>query len=567
MKTMRPLPQSIAASMLLSFLILIPDSSLASGPLIPPGAPAPMWKSLQEIQPRTLIASLPYNIVTPGSYYLSNNLTVNAGTAITIAASSVTLDLNGCTLASTETTATEDAGIAINGGLCNIAIMHGAVQGFGNGIVSSGASNVWVSGVAVSGCTDNGIIVGGFGFGAFDVPLNNPNTIVEACTVTVGGTSDVTGFGGVGISASIVKGCSAVSGGGDGISAYQVSDSMGYALLSGLPGTAFQGTGIVAVSAINSYGYSAEWCGLSAYVADNCLGYSSNNGEYGLNAYTANNCFGDCASLTGIGLDVTDANGCTGVGGFAGVWADGTANGCYGTSPGGYGIWAGAAHNCQGYSTATNTTGNSVAALSAAVADNCTGGMDGGNPQSGISFYGVQAEAAHNCTGGSTYGPGVYVYPGTAENCFGSSTYGAGVNAVIANNCYGCSTNADGILATTANNCYGVSQSNDGLDAVNANNCYGFSQTGSWGLYCNVANNSYGNCTGGGNYGAGLYAGSSANNCSGYNTRGYGNGLQADIAIGCYGYDNAVGGIGLYVNIANSCDGNSDVITHKYNMP
>src|ERR1051325_5982475 len=77
-----------------SFLCALCESVvLAQGNLAPPGAPAPTMKSLAQIEPRTPISSLPFSITQPGSYYLSGNLTGTTG--ITIAASGVTLDLNG----------------------------------------------------------------------------------------------------------------------------------------------------------------------------------------------------------------------------------------------------------------------------------------------------------------------------------------------------------------------------------------------------------------------------------------------------------------------------------------
>jgi hypothetical protein len=74
----------------------------AQGPLSPPGAPAPTMRTLQQVEPRTPITNATaVTISTPGSYYLTTNISVTSGTAITITASQVTLDLNGFTLSST----------------------------------------------------------------------------------------------------------------------------------------------------------------------------------------------------------------------------------------------------------------------------------------------------------------------------------------------------------------------------------------------------------------------------------------------------------------------------------
>src|SRR6476619_6633553 len=99
MKT--PVPTvAFALRILAAFFILHPSSLLlAQGSLVPPGAPAPTMKTLDQIEPRTAITSLPITISNPGSYYLTGNVTATAdGTAITIAADNVTIDLNTFTL-------------------------------------------------------------------------------------------------------------------------------------------------------------------------------------------------------------------------------------------------------------------------------------------------------------------------------------------------------------------------------------------------------------------------------------------------------------------------------------
>lgn len=75
------------------------SDAFAQGALTPPvGAPAPVMKSLSQIEPRTPISTLPITITNSGSYYLTTNLTTSTGSGITIFANNVHLDLNGFTI-------------------------------------------------------------------------------------------------------------------------------------------------------------------------------------------------------------------------------------------------------------------------------------------------------------------------------------------------------------------------------------------------------------------------------------------------------------------------------------
>ena len=101
---------------------------LAQGSLTPPGAPAPTMKSLDQVEARTPISSAPFTISSPGSYYLTSNLTVSSGDAIVIASSNVTLDLRGFTINSTSTAAAGSGhGIDVTSGN-NIEIRDGFIK-------------------------------------------------------------------------------------------------------------------------------------------------------------------------------------------------------------------------------------------------------------------------------------------------------------------------------------------------------------------------------------------------------------------------------------------------------
>ena len=281
----------LAAGLVLFATFSLPTSTtFAQGALTPPGAPAPTMKTLAQIEPRTPISSAPFTISGSGSYYLTTNLTVSSGNAITITTNGVTLDLAGFTILGTAPNATGYA-VLLNSGLSDLTICNGHIRGgvtnngVGNysgsgfiyGIYSPGIDpvNARVTGVSVSGCQGAGIYLG-----------TGNSTVVESCTVQT--------VGSYGIRASTVKSCSAADCGSYGISCDQVSDCRG-----ACTGNA---DGILANTALNCEGYSSGGFGLYAYyTASGCFGYS--NTGTGLNAFIASVCHG--ASGSGTPLTTT----------------------------------------------------------------------------------------------------------------------------------------------------------------------------------------------------------------------------------------------------------------------
>ena len=342
-------------------------SALSQGSLTPPGAPTPTMKTLTQIEPRTAIASA-VTISVPGSYYLTNNIAVAGGDAITIAASGVTLDLNGFTVSSTAPGAT-GTGILISGNRRNITISNGFIEGsvlrsgavfsgngFGNGIyIAAGQPvNVLVSRVSVSGILGEGIDLG-----------TGESTFVDSCTVRIAG--------GNGIVAGVVRDCVVRECGLDGVTGISVDNCS--ALVTG------SGTAIKATNALNCHGTSfSGGKGIDAFSASNCRGIAFGTGSTGINAVIATAC---TATGDGIGIFATTVQDCSGTGGGNGTGIRAvTAHNCRGISEGnGFGIDAANAQNCDG-------TSNSGTGLFASVAFNCYGLSTTG---SGLSFITIGA--------------------------------------------------------------------------------------------------------------------------------------------------------------------------------
>ena len=345
----------------------------AQGSLTPPASPAPTMVSLSQIyaklDARIAItnSTSAVTISQPGSYYLTTNLTIPPGVAVTITTNDVTLDLNGYTIASSSLSAFGSA-ILLNTNARNIIIRNGIIQsgvtnkagtysgpGFSYGIYGTNLTNIAVSGISVSGVSVDGIFLG----------VNN-STVVADCVVMTAGA--------YGIEASTVKNSIASDCGSTAIYSDLATDSRGIST-----GT---GYGLAAATALNCYGASTSGVGLEATSAQNCFGQCL-GANAGLNAINAGNCFGQSSSGNGVLANtVLNCDGSSSTG--DGIYANYLAQNSYGISGSGNGLYAYyIALACVGAS--TSGTG-----LICYIGNSCVGNSSTGTAESVTHAYNMQ---------------------------------------------------------------------------------------------------------------------------------------------------------------------------------
>jgi hypothetical protein len=233
-------------------LLAVGSAPLSAGPLLPPAGPiASTMKTLAEVEPRIAInsvntpgnSSAMFRITQPGSYYLTENLTVNPNMAgIQILTHTVTIDLNCYRISGTGGINSLQNGIEMSGpgAAGRVVIRNGTISGMSaNGIRLTNNSSTFPSqhlienviitdsgqsGIALNdGVIRNCQIDGSAGSGI--LTTSNFELLVEKCIIstnTINGinasratvldsTVSRNGAAGIRIGRGIVRGCTLTS--------------------------------------------------------------------------------------------------------------------------------------------------------------------------------------------------------------------------------------------------------------------------------------------------------------------------------------------------------------------
>lgn len=261
----------------------------------PPSDPATAMKSLNQVEPRTIIGSLPYTITQSGSYYLAGNMSVpHDTTAISIEAADVILDLGGFTISSTAGSGAGAACITATNAARSVTIRNGNIR---SGITSSGSGPFSFSGTGFS----DGIFLPGNSDAARSFRVEH---------ITVRGTTDGIDCGGIsGIgSMAVISNCHVhdaphygIAGAGGTVTDCTVQrfDQYGYGIAGAvITRCAVSGGGITTI-------------GILGEVVSACNASASGTGAKCIQGQSISNCTADVSANNQLGIDGTTVTGCT----------------------------------------------------------------------------------------------------------------------------------------------------------------------------------------------------------------------------------------------------------------
>jgi parallel beta-helix repeat protein len=211
--------------------------AFAQGSLNPPGAPAPNFKTLSQIEPRTPISSLPITISTPGSYYLTTNLTFSGLPGFLIQCDDVTIDLNGFTVTGDRVSSGVSCPVA-PGGRKNVHILNGSFRNCFNGIDCAAIADGRLENVLVFSNSANGMSLGrGWTISHCTVSSNNfdgihlgSNCRVVDCVTELNNGSGIIESNNCMVSGCVIQSngfCGIITGDGTTIVNCSINDSRG----------------------------------------------------------------------------------------------------------------------------------------------------------------------------------------------------------------------------------------------------------------------------------------------------------------------------------------------------
>jgi len=246
--------------------LIAAGGQVIAGPPNPPAGPViSTYKTLTEVEPRIAISATNtpgdadslFKIIQPGSYYLTGNITGIVGKGgIEIAASGVTIDLNGFDLSGIPGMGGFDGVTTSVANLTNITIRNGSVRGWG--------------------------LVG--------VNLSNPNLVTNCAIIDVRASGN--GSNGImGGAGGTITGCLMYSNSGGGISAGNgCTISNCTARVNTLDGIVVAGECTVLANTCSTNGSTGNGAGIHATGNDNRIeGNTCTNADRGIDVNAAGN--------------------------------------------------------------------------------------------------------------------------------------------------------------------------------------------------------------------------------------------------------------------------------------
>jgi hypothetical protein len=404
-----PIPSTVISMKTLLLLRVVPflglyffdvPPSSAQGPLTPPGAPAPTMKTLDQIASSGIAinatntpgnATSVFVISAPGSYYLTDNVTIFTGkNGILINSNEVTIDLNGYGVFGilAGLSGITDGGTPLRG----VTIRNGTVEAWTiAGVDLSHSLDSVVSGLIVNFCTGIGLTLG-------------DASVVRDCMVRDSTSDNIkTGF-----NANITH-CTAVSSSAG--SGFNLGPSSG---ISGCVAT-FNKTGILA----------APGCNISQCIANQNNGpgiqTADDSNVVNCNACLNGNASTPAAIQVGTGCTVSQ---CTASGNTAQFGISANFNSTV--------IQCTASNNTASQSISAGISGPAgLVKDCTTIANTNTNATATNNTGMGIYCNGNNS-LIESCTSAGNKGDGIWVNTGSTvrDNVSGNNSGGAGVHAL-----------------------------------------------------------------------------------------------------------------------------------------